>query len=87
MLQWLRFAKAFTVMKLAYEGLSINECRRHIEEGGGRVRYYKAWPLIGRGGVRHDQVSHEDIERMLDRALNPSVWHRLSNFMRGIPWR
>ena len=78
MLKRLHFAITFAVMKFAYEGLSINGCSRRIEESGRRVRYYKAWPLIGRGCVRHDQVSHEDIERMLDRTLYPSVWHRLS---------
>lgn len=46
---------------------------------------YKAYPEIGRGGVDHDQLSHLEVERMFDRALNPSFLEQVVNFFKG--WR
>ena len=67
--------------------MSIHARRAAIEAEGGRVRYYKAWPRIGRGGVRHDLATHEEIERMLDRGVNPPLWRRIANVLEGKPWR
>ncbi len=61
--------------------------RATIERAGRRVRYFRAWPRIGRGGVRHDLASHDEIERMIDRGMNPSLLRRIANFMEGRPWR
>lgn len=67
--------------------MTINERRAEIETSGERVQYFKAWPLIGRGGVRHDLASHEEIERMVDRGLNPPLVHRIRNFIAGRAWK
>lgn len=67
--------------------MSATECRRAIECAGGAVRYSRAWPLIGRGGVRHDLATHEEVEALLDAGLHPPFFRRLGNLLRGIPWK
>ena len=62
----------------------IGEVRRDYELRTGRpLRIYKAYPEIGRGGVDHDQPSHAEVERMFDRALNPSFFERVRSFFSG----
>ena len=61
----------------------IGEVRRDYELRTGKpLRIYKAYPEIGRGGVDHDQPSHAEVERMFDRALNPSFFERIGSFSR-----
>ena len=65
---------------------SVTEVRRDYELRTGKpLCIYKAYPEIGRGGVDHDQPSHTEVERMFDRALNPTLFERIRNFFRG--WR
>lgn len=53
---------------------SISEERREAEIRLGRpVRIYSAYPLIGRGFVRHDTISHEEVERRRERAERGSI--------------
>ena len=62
---------------------SIVDVRRDYELRTGKpLRIYKAYPEIGRGGVDHDQLSHLEVERMFDHALNPTLLERLWNFFR-----
>lgn len=64
----------------------IDEVRREYESRSGKaLRIYKAYPEIGRGGVDHDLPSHVDVERMFDSALNPPMFRRVANFLKG--WR
>lgn len=59
----------------------IGEVRRDYELRTGKpLSIYKAYPEIGRGGVDHDQPSHAEVERMFDRALNPSFFERVVSF-------
>ena len=68
------------------EAKGIAEVRHDYETRTGKpLRIYKAYPEIGRGGVDHDQPSHADVERMFDRALNPSFLNRIRGFFSG--WR
>ena len=64
----------------------ITDVRREYEARTGKpLCIYKAYPEIGRGGVDHDQFSHLEVERMFDRALNPTLLERVKNFLKG--WR
>ena len=48
---------------------SIDEERRDSERRTGRpVSIYCAFPLIGRGFVRHDTISHEEVENRYECA-------------------
>ena len=62
----------------------IMDVRREYETRTGKpLCIYKAYPEIGRGGVDHDQPSHLEVERMFDRALNPTLLERVKNFLKG----
>ena len=48
---------------------SIDEERIDAERRLGRpISIYRAFPRIGRGFVRHDTISHDEIERLYQRA-------------------
>lgn len=73
-------------MESTCEMRGIADVRRDYETRTGKpLCIYKAYPEIGRGGVDHDQPSHAAVERMFDHALNPSLFERVVNFLRG--WR
>lgn len=73
-------------MNKTCEMKGIADIRREYEVRTGKpLCIYKAYPEIGRGGVDHDQPSHQEVERMFDRALNPSPFERIVNFFRR--WR
>lgn len=68
------------------ETKGVTDVRREYETRTGKpLRIYRAYPEIGRGGVDHDQPSHMEVEHMFDHALNPSIFERIANFLRG--WR
>lgn len=69
-----------------FDGMSATECREAIEAAGGGVRYFKAWPLVGRGGVRHDLLSHAAVESRMDKALHTSSWLKLRWLLGGRRW-
>ncbi len=69
-----------------FDGVSATECRRILEESGRRVRFFKGWPLIGRGGVRHDLLTHEEVERRMDAAMHTSPLLKLRWLMGGRKW-
>lgn len=48
---------------------------------GNAVRFYRAYPEIGRGGVEHDLPSHQQVEEEFLRVLKPSIWRRVRNFL------
>jgi hypothetical protein len=53
---------------------------------GKSVRFFKAFPLIGRGSVVHDWVPHDEVERRFNRARHISVWTKLRWLMGGYSW-
>lgn len=58
--------------------IGIWEKRREVEQATGRpIVYYSAYPTIGRGSIRHDFVSHEEVERRFERALHITPWQRI----------
>jgi hypothetical protein len=50
---------------------TLSERRHEVERKKGRLmRFFSAFPLIGRGNVLRDcTVDHETVERDLDKAL------------------
>lgn len=49
---------------------------------GRAVRFYRAYPEIGRGGIEHDLPAHSQVEAEFLRVLKPSVWRRIAEFLR-----
>ena len=53
---------------------------------GKPVRFFRAFPIIGRGSVIHDWVSHEEVERRFERARHISMWTKLRWLLGGYAW-
>lgn len=63
----------------------IDTLRHDYESCSGKpLRIYKAYPEIGRGGIDHDLLSHAEVSRMFDRAMNPPWLVRVANFLKGL---
>ncbi len=61
---------------------TIFENRLQVEKKLGKsITIYSAYPLIGRGSVQHNMVSHEEVERRFQKALKVSFWQRLVFFI------
>lgn len=61
---------------------TIFENRLQVEKKLGKsITIYSAYPLIGRGSVQHNMVSHEEVERRFQKALKVSFWQRLVFFV------
>ena len=60
---------------------SISQLRKETEERTGKpVEFYSAFPIIGRGFVRRDTISHADVESLYERAERGRVgyfFHKL----------
>ena len=56
-------------MKIPETG--VWEERQKVAARTGRpVEIFSAYPLIGRGSVQHDQISHADVLSRFERALH-----------------
>ena len=50
---------------------SIWALRKEVEAKNGKsVLIYSAYPLVGRGSVKHNTVSHEQVMKRFDKALH-----------------
>ena len=50
---------------------TIEETRKSLKLKGFIIRLFSEFPFIGRGNILKDKIlSHEDVEKELDRALN-----------------
>lgn len=59
--------------------------RREEEKRSGQpVKIYSAYPLIGRGSVIHDLVSHEEVETRFEKALHLSAKYKIPRWVRRI---
>lgn len=57
--------------------IGIWDAWRAYEKRTGRpFRFYKAYPLIGRGSVEHDPYTHEECETMFEKSLHIPVLRR-----------
>jgi len=66
---------------------TIAELRNEYEYGHGcRVRSYCAYPVIGRGTVVHDWISHEQANRAYSRARAIPVLTKLKWLLGGRLW-
>ncbi len=62
----------------------IWEAWRDYERRTGRpVRFYKAFPYVGRGCVEHDQPSYAEVEKEFSKALGFSIWEKVVLFFKG----
>lgn len=67
---------------------TIAEMREDYRARTGRcVRSYKAYPIVGRGSIVHDWVSHDDANRCLDRARSVGLFTRLAWLLGGLAWK
>ena len=56
---------------------NIWDARREAERNSGKqFVIYSAYPLIGRGTVLHETISHQEIEASFDKALRTSLKYR-----------
>ncbi|MBR4616658.1 MAG: hypothetical protein IKO55_13705 [Kiritimatiellae bacterium] len=58
--------------------------RSYEKRAGKPFRFYRAYPLIGRGSVEHDPYTHEECERMLQTALRVPLLKRIQFWLDGI---
>jgi len=66
---------------------TITEKRVDFERRtGSPVRFFKAYPLVGRGTVLHDWIPHEEVVRRFDNARRISVWTKLRWLLGGYAW-
>jgi hypothetical protein len=66
---------------------TIAELRSEYEHGHGcRVRSYRAYPVIGRGTVVHDWISHEQADRAYLKARGISFLTRIKWLLGGRLW-
>ena len=66
---------------------TIAELRGEFElKTGNPVRYYRAYPTIGRGTVVHDWISHGEVLRRFKRACSISILKKLSWLTGGALW-
>ena len=76
-----RFGALSNDMKTIAELRSEYECSH-----GCRVRSYRAYPVIGRGTVVHDWISHEQADRAYSKARVISVLTKLKWLLGGRIW-
>jgi len=50
---------------------SIWALRKEVESRSGKaLRIYSAYPLIGRGSVKHTTLSHDQVEKRFEKAVH-----------------
>ena len=60
----------------------IWELRREVERSSGHpVEIYSAYPLIGRGSIYHNQITHRAVEKGFTAALSVPWWRRVMYFI------
>jgi len=66
---------------------TIAEKRAEYElRTGVPVRSFQAYPLVGRGSVIHNWISHDDAERRFSRAGAISLFQKLYWLAGGALW-
>lgn len=71
--------------QVAGEMIGIWDAWRAYEKRTGKpFRFYRAYPLVGRGSVEHDPYTHEECETMFDETRRISVLRRLKWWIDGI---
>jgi len=69
------------------ENKTIAEKWQEYEKRTGKpVRFFKAYPVIGRGAIIHDWTPHEEVERRFERARHISIWTKLRWLLGGYAW-
>ena len=58
--------------------------RAHERRTGRPFRFYRAYPLIGRGSVEHDPYTHEECETMFHKALRIPLIKRFQFWLDGV---
>ena len=69
------------------EKMTIAEKWQDYDERTGKpVRFFKAYPIIGRGSVVHDWIPHDEVERRFERARHISIWTKIRWLLGGYAW-
>ncbi len=69
------------------ENKTIAEKWQEYEKRTGKpVRFFKAYPVIGRGAIIHDWTPHDEVERHFERARHISIWTKLRWLLGGYAW-
>lgn len=64
---------------------NIWDTRREKEKNSGKpFVIYSAYPLIGRGTVLHETISHQEVEASFDKALRSSLKYRFSYWLNKV---
>ncbi len=64
--------------------MTIAEKRLDYENRMGRpVRFYRAYPLIGRGSVIHDWIPTDEVNRRFEKALKIPLLTRFKWWLGG----
>jgi len=58
--------------------------RTYEKRTGKPFRFYRAYPLIGRGSVEHDPLTHEECETMFEKALRIPLLKRFQFWIDGV---
>ena len=67
------------------EMIGIWDAWRSYEERTGKpFKFYRAYPLIGRGSVEHDPYTPRECETMFQKALRIPLWKRFLFWLDGI---
>ena len=71
--------------QVAGEMIGIWDAWRAYEKRTGKpFRFYRAYPLIGRGSVEHDPYTHEECAAMFEKALHIPVLRRFRMWLDGL---
>lgn len=48
---------------------TIDENRIILESKGIKIRFYSAFPFIGRGSITREFISHEEVNQIVDKSI------------------
>lgn len=66
---------------------TIAEKRAEYElRTGSPVPSYRAYPVVGRGSVIHDWISHDDVEHRFSKANTIPFFQKIVWLLGGVLW-
>ena len=58
--------------------------RAYERRTGRPFRFYRAYPLIGRGSIEHDLYTHAECETLFDKSLRIPLVKRFQFWLDGV---